>query len=144
MLDPMRIRLVDADRERYSAAEWLLIGPAQFADMPLLKLRYLEQQTGVNVLDFVLDIERTPEGPQPRDRSTIEFLALLSWFAWQASGGDGVDFADWDAHVLAMKVEKVRPEPGSADADPPSPSSAGTSAETPAKPKRRSSPRRSG
>lgn len=131
MLNPLKIRLCDEDREALKQeAEWLPLHVALFTEVRASKLADWERQTGLKVLalcqaDF--------------DRSAIESVRAVAWYARQLAGLAEPAFADFDPLILKMDMGDLVVRPEADDVDPPPSSSAATSAEAPVRGRRRRS-----
>ncbi len=122
MLNPLQIRLSDADREEYGGDEWLDFNPALFLDVRSNVLAGWEKQTGVKILPLLAG---------DLDLKDVEVLTSMPWYARQLAGLTTPAYRDFHPHVLAMEMRATSAAPEGDDADPPARSSAETSAETP-------------
>lgn len=129
MLNPLKIRLCDEDRAALKQEqEWLPLHAGLLVEVRASLLADWERQTGLKVLDLC---------QAEFDRTAIVSIRAVAWYARQVAGLAAPAFADFDPLILKVQMEDlVVPSEGD-DADPPAPSSADTSAETPpaAKPK---------
>lgn len=127
MLNPLKIRLCDEDRDTYGGAEWLPLYPALFVEIRASKLADWERQTGLKILDLC---------QADFDRTAIDKVRAVAWYARQLAGLTEPAFAEFDPLILKAEMADLTPPAEVGDAGPPSSSSAETSAEVPAKPAR--------
>jgi hypothetical protein len=120
MLNPLQIRLCDEDRDTYGGAEWLPLHAGLFVEVRASKLADWERQTGLKVLDLC---------QADFDRKAIDKVRAVAWYARQLAGLAEPVFADFDPLILKAEMADLPRRPEGDDADPPAPSSAGTSAE---------------
>lgn len=127
-LPPMEIRLGDADRQTYGGPEWQPLHAGLFVDMRASTMTAWEDQCPLRILDLLAG---------DFDRKAAVNLRAMAWYARMAGGVDTHSFDEFDPALLQLDLRPLVLRPEVADVDPPSSSSADTSAETPPKPRRR-------
>jgi hypothetical protein len=115
MLQPMQVRLSDADREQYAITqEWLPFHPALFIERRASVLKEWEQQTGIKTLELLAG---------EVDIRSIELVKTIMWLACRVNDVTVPPFDEFDPQALAGQIEELELKPEGDDVDPPASSS---------------------